>query len=77
MQTMIHEEWIFVRWFLITVVNLKKKKSSQNIQGHYCECVGYDITKETQFFPSSGCVDTAMLMHYMGTNYTYREKAWR
>ena len=29
------------------------------------------------FFQSSGCVDTAIWMHYMGANWTYGEKAWR
>ena len=30
-----------------------------------------------QFFSSSGRVDTAIWMHYMDANKTYREKAWR
>ena len=30
-----------------------------------------------QFFPSNGCVDTAIWMHYMDANKTYGEKAWQ
>ena len=36
-----------------------------------------DRWNKTQFFPSSGRVDTAIWMHYMYTNKTYGEKAWR
>ena len=32
---------------------------------------------KTQFLPSSGRVDTAIWMHYMGANKTEGEKAWR
>ena len=35
-----------------------------------------DWQNETQFLPSSGCVDTAVWMHYMDANETAREKAW-
>ena len=36
-----------------------------------------DRWNKTQFFQSRIRVDTAIWMHYMGTNYTYGEKAWR
>ena len=38
-----------------------------------------DLTDKIKrsFFPSSGCVDTAIWMHYMVANKTYGEKAWR
>ena len=32
---------------------------------------------ETQFLPGHGRVDTAIWMHYMDSNKTAREEAWR
>ena len=36
-----------------------------------------DRWNETQFFPSSGRIDTAVWMHYVDANWMYGEKAWR
>ena len=36
-----------------------------------------DRWNETQFLPSSSCIDTAVWMLYMDANKTFEEKAWR
>ena len=36
-----------------------------------------DRWNEAQFLPGSGCIDTAIWMHYMDANQTAGEETWR